>query len=165
MVKKAHILIIGLIAGPVLFSVFSQGVSTKPATLLPAVETALPIADEKPAITSKLTETKTTTAEFSSRILYGQASYYAKKFEGRITANGETFKSSKLTAACNVLPLGSWVKVTNLRNGKTVVVKTNDRLHKKTTRIIDLSDAATSKLGFRKRGLTRVKIEVYKKKP
>jgi rare lipoprotein A len=105
------------------------------------------------------------TTEKSARILYGQASYYASKFEGRKTANGEIFRHAKLTAACNSLPLGTWIKVTNLRNGKSVVVKTNDRLHPKTKRLVDLTHTAAQKLGFIKSGLTRVKVEVLKQKP
>lgn len=101
----------------------------------------------------------------ASRILYGQASFYASKFEGRRTANGEIFRHSKMTAACNALPLGTWIKVTNLRNGRSVVVKTNDRLHTKTRRLVDLTRTAAQKLGFIKNGLTRVKVEVLKKKP
>jgi rare lipoprotein A len=65
-----------------------------------------------------------------------------------------------------VLPLGTWVKVTNLRNGKSVVVKVNDRLHPKMKRIVDLTSAAAKKLGYTSAGLTRVKVEVIgKKKP
>lgn len=101
----------------------------------------------------------------ANRILYGQASFYANKFEGRKTANGEIFRHSKLTAACNALPLGTWIRITNLKNGKTVVVKTNDRLHNKTRRLVDLTRTAAQKLGFIKSGLTRVKVEVLKKKP
>ncbi|HMJ48845.1 MAG TPA: septal ring lytic transglycosylase RlpA family protein, partial [Ferruginibacter sp.] len=56
-----------------------------------------------------------------SRIFYGLASYYADKFHGRRTANGEIFSQTKMTAACNVLPLGTWIQVTNLKNGKIVV--------------------------------------------
>jgi rare lipoprotein A len=100
------------------------------------------------------------------RILYGTASYYANKFQGRKTANGEIFDQNKMTAACNVLPLGTWIQVTNLRNKKTVVVKVNDRLHTRMKRIVDLSRAAATKLGYLNAGLTRVKVEVLgKKKP
>ena len=97
------------------------------------------------------------------RVLYGMASFYANKFNGRRTALGEIFSQSKLTCACNVLPLGTWIRVTNLHNGKTVIVKTNDRLHPKMKRIIDLSRAAATKLGYIGRGLTRVKVEVLGK--
>jgi rare lipoprotein A len=102
----------------------------------------------------------------NTRILYGMASFYSAKFQGRKTANGEIFDHKKLTCACNMLPLGTWLKVTNLRNGKTVIVKTNDRLHPKMRRIVDLTKTAAQKLGFIKSGLTRVKVEVLgKKKP
>jgi rare lipoprotein A len=100
----------------------------------------------------------------SSKILYGTASYYSNKFDGRKTANGEIFSQKKFTAACNALPLGTWIKVTNLKNGKTVTVKTNDRLHPKMKRIVDLTRAAAQKLGFISSGLTRVKVEVLGKR-
>lgn len=108
----------------------------------------------------KATPTKATVKK---TVLFGQASYYANKFHGRKTANGEIFSQEKLTAACNSLPLGTWLKITNLRNNKVVVLKTNDRLHPKTTRLVDLSKAAAEQLGFIKRGLTRVKVEVISK--
>jgi rare lipoprotein A len=102
----------------------------------------------------------------SNRILYGTASFYSNKFQGRKTANGEIFDQKKMTAACNVLPLGTWIRVTNLRNKRSVVVKTNDRLHTKMKRIVDLSRVAATQLGYIGSGLTRVKVEVLgKKKP
>lgn len=94
------------------------------------------------------------------KVLYGLASYYADKFHGRKTSTGEIYRQDKISAACNILPLGSWIIVTNLRNGKSVKVKTNDRLHPKTRRIVDLSYEAARRLGYIKAGLTRVKIEV-----
>lgn len=100
----------------------------------------------------------------TTRVFYGQASFYANKFNGRRTANGEIFDQKKLTCACNVLPLGTWVKVTNLRNRRTVVVKINDRIHPKMKRVVDLSRAAAQKLGFISSGLTRVKVEPLDKK-
>ena len=98
------------------------------------------------------------------KLLYGTASFYANKFSGRKTANGEIFSQVKMTAACNVLPLGTWVKVTNLRNGKSVIVKVNDRLHAKMKRLVDLTRAAGQKLGFINSGVTKVKVEVLGKK-
>lgn len=100
----------------------------------------------------------------TSRILYGQASFYAAKFVGRKTATGEIFSQGNLTAACNVLPLGTWIRITNLHNGKAIVVRTNDRLHPKTRRIVDLTKTGAQKLGYIKRGLTRVKVEVLNQK-
>ncbi len=95
--------------------------------------------------------------------LYGIASYYHDKFEGRKTANGEIFSQNKMTAACNILPLGTMVRVTNIRNQRAVIVKINDRLHSKMTRIVDLSFAAAKKLGFIRAGLTRVMVEILEK--
>jgi rare lipoprotein A len=97
------------------------------------------------------------------KVLYGTASFYANKFEGRRTANGEIFSQKKLTAACNVLPLGTWIRVTNLRTGRSVVVKINDRLHYRMKRVTDLSTAAARQIGHND-GLTRVKVEVLDRK-
>jgi rare lipoprotein A len=100
-----------------------------------------------------------------SKVQYGIASFYSNKFNGRKTANGEIFSQQKFTAAHNSLPLGTYVRVTNLRNKRTVIVKINDRLHARNKRLIDLTKAAAQKLGFIKSGLVRVKIEVLGKKP
>lgn len=100
-----------------------------------------------------------------SRVQYGTASFYNNKFNGRKTANGEIFSQKKMTGAHNSLPLGTYVRVTNLRNKRSVVVKINDRLHSRNKRLIDLSKAAAQQLGFVKYGLTRVKLEILGKKP
>ncbi|HET6766939.1 MAG TPA: septal ring lytic transglycosylase RlpA family protein [Chitinophagaceae bacterium] len=114
-----------------------------------------------------LVATDTTKAVGSKpKIIYGTASFYANSFHGKKTANGETFSQKKMTAACNVLPLGTWIRVTNLRNGRSVLVRTNDRLHTRMKRVVDLSRSAAEKLNYVKSGLTRVKVEVLgKKKP
>jgi rare lipoprotein A len=65
-----------------------------------------------------------------------------------------------LTAACNVLPLNTWIRVTNLRNSRAVIVQVNDRLHPKNKRIVDMSRIAATQLGYIGRGLTQVKVEV-----
>jgi rare lipoprotein A len=100
-----------------------------------------------------------------AKIQYGTASFYAGKFQGRKTAIGEPYDQNKMTCAHNSLPLGTWVKVTNLRNHKFVYVRVTDRLHHRNRRLVDLSRAAAAKLGYLKRGLTRVKVEVLSKKP
>jgi rare lipoprotein A len=100
----------------------------------------------------------------TTRVFYGQASFYSNKFNGRRTANGDIFDQKKLTCACNVLPLGTWIKVTNLRNDRSVIVKVNDRIHPKMRRIVDLSRSAAQKLGYVSNGLTRVKVELVDKK-
>ena len=93
-------------------------------------------------------------------ILYGKASFYAEKFHGKKTASGEIFSQKKFTAACNDLPLNTWIQVANLNNDKITVVKTNDRLAPESKRLIDLSRAAAKKLGFISSGTAKVKIEV-----
>jgi rare lipoprotein A len=88
------------------------------------------------------------------------ASYYADKYQGRKTANGEIFDTRKLTAAHKTLPFGTRVRVTNLGNGKSVVVRVNDRGPFVAGRVIDLSPAAARKLDMIRAGVTRVKLEV-----
>lgn len=98
-----------------------------------------------------------------TRTFFGQASYYANKFNGRKTASGEIFNQNKMTCACNAVKLGTWLRITNLRNGKWVNVKVNDRIHPGMKRITDLSSAAAKKLDFTAAGVTRVKVEVLGK--
>ena len=89
----------------------------------------------------------------------GPASWYGTKFHGQATANGETYDLYGMTAAHKTLPLPSYVKVTNLENGKAVVLRVNDRGPFYSDRIIDLSFAAAKKLGYAESGTARVKVE------
>ena len=88
----------------------------------------------------------------------GKATYYASKFHGRRTANGEVFSNKKMTAAHLKLPFGTFVKVTNLDNGRTVEVRVNDRGPHTKAFIIDVSQAAAKELGFYGMGVARVEI-------
>ena len=90
----------------------------------------------------------------------GIASWYGHRFHGRQTANGEVFNMYAMTAAHRVLPLPSVVRVTNLSNGRSVVVRINDRGPYAHERIIDLSLVAAEKIGFRRKGVTRVRVEL-----
>ncbi|MGH9616199.1 MAG: septal ring lytic transglycosylase RlpA family protein [Acidobacteriaceae bacterium] len=90
----------------------------------------------------------------------GLASWYGPKFQGKETANGETFNMHDLTCAHRSLPLGTWIKVTDLRNRKWIVVRVNDRGPVPDTRIADLSSEAAYMLGMRARGVTRVRLDV-----
>src|SRR5882757_2775951 len=102
----------------------------------------------------------------ATKVQYGVASYYANKFEGRKTYTDEIFSQEKLTAASNTLPMHTWVRVTNLRNNRSVVLRINDKMHPKNKRLIDLSQAAAARLGYKGRGLTHVRVDVLgKKKP
>ena len=89
----------------------------------------------------------------------GVASWYGTKFHGRPTANGERYSLYAMTAAHKTLPIPAYVKVTNLENGRTVVVRVNDRGPFHSDRIIDLSYAAAVKLGYADRGTARVRVE------
>ncbi len=90
----------------------------------------------------------------------GVASFYAMKFQFRKTSSGERFNQLAFTAAHRTLPLGTKVRVTNLKNNKSVVVKINDRGPFIEGRIIDLTRYAFSKIGDTAQGLIKVKIEV-----
>jgi len=91
---------------------------------------------------------------------YGKASWYGGKFHGRKTANGERFNKHSFTAAHKKLPFGTIIRVTNLRNGKNVYVRINDRGPFIMGRIVDISRAAAEAIGFKKRGVARVRVEV-----
>jgi rare lipoprotein A len=99
----------------------------------------------------------------SLRTETGTASFYAKSFEGRRCSNGDIFRNDSLTAAHKKLPFGTLVKVTNLSNDCVVIVRINDRLPKSSKRKIDLTRRAARQLGFMKKGITKVKIEVIRK--
>ena len=91
----------------------------------------------------------------------GTASWYGELFQGKPTASGEPFDKRDFTAAHPSLPLGTLVKITNLRNGKAVVVRINDRGPVVDGRIIDVSDSAALALGFKERGVQKVRLELY----
>jgi rare lipoprotein A len=99
----------------------------------------------------------------SGRILLtleGVASYYADEFHGKQTSNGEIYDMNSLTAAHRTFPFGTKVRITNLENGKTVIVRVNDRGPFHEGRIIDLSLAAAKELDVVRSGTARVRIEV-----
>jgi len=90
----------------------------------------------------------------------GTASWYGENFQGKPTASGEPYEMHDMTAAHLTLPMGSYVRVTNLRNGKAVVVRVNDRGPIVPGRIIDLSYGAAQALQFRAKGLQRVRLDL-----
>jgi rare lipoprotein A len=90
----------------------------------------------------------------------GVVSWYGAQFHDRRTASGERFDSGALTMAHPSLPFGTMVRVTNLRNGRSVVVRVNDRGPFVGTRIADLSQAAASEIGMMQKGVARARIEV-----
>lgn len=92
----------------------------------------------------------------------GVASFYSDKYEGKRTASGEVYRKNDLTAAHKKLPYGTKVKVSNLENGKSVVVTVNDRMAASSVAVIDVTRRAAEELGFVKAGRAKVKLEVQK---
>ena len=118
-----------------------------------AKNSAIPVASK----TSKTTQ-KARKAE-PKPYQVGDASWYGKQFHGRTTSSGEDFDMFELTAAHRKLPLGTFVKVTNLKNGKWIIVRINDRGPYVGDRIMDLSYGAARLLNFRD-GVERVRIDL-----
>lgn len=90
----------------------------------------------------------------------GQASWYGRYFQGKKTANGESYDMNGLTCAHRSLPLGSWIRVTNLKNMKSVFVRVNDRGPMPENRIVDLSYGAAKAVGLA--GIGKVKLETLR---
>jgi rare lipoprotein A len=128
--------------------------ASNPDAVSPKSDSPVPVRSSR---TLKAAKTDTRRA---SKTQFGVASWYGKKFHGRQTASGDTYDMFQFTAASRTLPLGTLVKVTNLRNGKWVIVKINDRGPYVGHRVMDVSYGAAQMMGFRQRGLERVKLEV-----
>jgi rare lipoprotein A len=92
----------------------------------------------------------------------GIANFYSDKFQGKKTASGAVYDKNKLTASHKTLPYGTKVRVTNLENGKSVVVTVNDRMKPGNPVVIDVTRRAAQDLGFTKAGKAKVKVEVEK---
>ncbi|WP_394998831.1 septal ring lytic transglycosylase RlpA family protein [Acinetobacter sp.] len=115
------------------------------------------IPEEEPSVIEKLnTVASNTVRKFSQT---GMASWYGRQFHGRKTASGETFDMNALTAAHRSLPLNCFIRVTNKTNGKSVVVKVNDRGPFHGNRVLDLSYGAAKQLGITNAGTAKVSIE------
>ncbi|MBR1266099.1 septal ring lytic transglycosylase RlpA family protein [Bradyrhizobium sp. AUGA SZCCT0222] len=95
----------------------------------------------------------------------GMASWYGDDFHGRLTANGEVFDMLSLTAAHPTLPIPSYARVTNLRNGKSLVVRVNDRGPYHGNRLIDVSNKAAELLDFKSNGVAKVRVEYVGRAP
>jgi rare lipoprotein A len=95
----------------------------------------------------------------------GMASWYGDDFHGRLTANGEVFDMASLTAAHPTLPIPSYARVTNLRNGKSLIVRVNDRGPYHGNRLIDVSNKAAELLEFKSNGVARVRVEYVARAP
>lgn len=121
------------------------------------VSAKIEVPQEAPSVVDKLnTVASNTVRKFSQT---GMASWYGRQFHGRKTASGETFDMHALTAAHRTLPLNCYVRVTNQTNGKSVVVKINDRGPFHGNRVLDLSYGAAKQLGITDAGTAKVSIE------
>ena len=115
------------------------------------------VPKEEPSVIDKLNDVASNTVRRFSQT--GVASWYGRQFHGRKTASGETFDMNGLTAAHRNLPLNCYIRVTNKNNGKSVVVKVNDRGPFHGNRVLDLSYGAAKNLGITNSGTARVSIE------
>jgi peptidoglycan lytic transglycosylase len=139
----------------IVLSVVSLGAAQRPissASSNPNVPKPVALASRKKAETSRPYQV-------------GTASWYGSYFHGKATASGEPYNMYDLTAAHRSLPLGSWVRVTNLRNGRAVIVRINDRGPYVAPRIIDVSYSVARILEFKAQGLQRVRLDVVKPGP
>lgn len=115
------------------------------------------IPAEEPSVIEKLNAVASNTVRKFSQT--GMASWYGRQFHGRKTASGETFDMNAMTAAHRSLPLNCYIRVTNKNNGKSVVVKVNDRGPFHGNRVLDLSYGAAKQLGITNAGTAKVSIE------
>lgn len=117
---------------------------------------AVPVVSATPALLAP----QKPAGKFSANVLHGIASWYGGVFNGRLTASGEPFDMNAMTACHPTLPFGTVVRVHNLTNKQSVVVRITDRGYLYEGRIIDLSYAAAQKLSMTKAGITPVELEV-----
>lgn len=127
------------------------------AMLLPLLLTASAAAQEAEITDNPIVEI-VQPADEETEIGGGMASYYGKELAGNRTASGERFNPSHLTAAHRTLPFGSRVRVTNVANGDSVIVRINDRGPFSHGRVIDVSHAAAREIGMHRSGTARVKL-------
>ncbi len=115
-----------------------------------------------PAATAIKSATNKPAASSDASVTGGTAVYYSDKFNGRKTYSGVRFSNKAMVAAHRNLPMGTMVRVVNLKNKKSVIVKIIDRGPSQPERVIDVSKAAASKLGFVKAGSTEVSLQVVR---
>ncbi len=123
-------------------------VSRKPAALILSLAVTATVIASPPAKRDSASQPAAKTAHAHRWYQIGKASWYGEAFQGRRTATGERFNMNSLTCAHRTLPLGSWLRITNLRNQKSTFVRVNDRGPYEPHAIVDLSFAAAQKLGL-----------------
>lgn len=144
-------------------TLLSAPATAKESAAKAAKKQAVPAAQtvDKTSISGQVHKTSYSLPDTKAKVAQsGVASYYGPGFHGRRTANGERFDMHAMTAAHRTLPFGTQVKVTNLANGKSAIVRVNDRGPYANGRIIDLSVAAAKQIGSTGAGTARVTLEV-----
>ena len=120
------------------------------------------VKDSNTQVRETLPATNLTVVPEVVRVITGEASWYGPGFYGNRTANGEVFKPGTMTAAHRTLPFGTKVRVTNLWNGRSAVIRINDRGPFIDHRVIDLGHGAASSLGLIASGVAQVRLEVLR---
>ncbi len=139
---------------------FAQTPAPTAAPAAPAVPAAPVAVTPVAPAAAKVEAKKAPMAAVAGDVTTGKAAWYGKKFNGRKTASGQRFNAGLLTAASNTLPFGTLVKVTNVKNKKSVTVRINDRGPQQADRIIDVTRAAAARLGMLKSGVAEVELKV-----
>jgi rare lipoprotein A len=134
----------------------AQTAASAPAAAKPAMAAPAPAPAPVAAPAAPAAPAAAATADVSE----GKVAHYGRKFNGRKTASGERFNAAAMTMAHKTLPFGTKVKVTNLANGKSVVVRVNDRGPSTPDRVGDLTTAAAKKIRMTKAGVANAKLEV-----
>jgi rare lipoprotein A len=130
--------------------------------LLPLVARCLAVVAAGTTLFSTTTTSKQEVQQTNSHVQKGKAAFYSQALEGHTTACGGTYMASRLTTAHRSLPCGTKVKITNTKNGKSVVATVNDWGPTSRRFIVDVSRAVAEKLDFVKQGTTTVKVEIVK---
>lgn len=126
---------------------------------------ATPATAPTPAAPTPAAPAVTPAPASASDVENGLAAVYSDKLQGRKTASGETYDRNKLTTAHKSLPFGTKVKVTNVKNDKSVVLRVNDRGPTQAGRVLDISPAAAKALGISTKGMAEVRVEVAEAAP
>lgn len=137
---------------------FVAQAQTAPAAPAASPSSATPAAAPAPSVA-------TPTVASAAGVETGLAAVYSDKLHGRKTASGQVYDRNKLTTAHNALPFGTKVKVTNVKNDKSVVLLVNDRGPKQAGRVVDISPAAAKALGFSPKAMAEVRVEVAEAAP
>ena len=144
----------------------AQAIRQKTVPFKPKFDNTRPAVKSSPVnnvqTPSELAGTVEPVSSANNEQMVGYASWYGPGFHGKKAASGEKYNQNKLTAAHKILPMNTWVRVKNLENNRTVVVRINDRGPYKKNRIIDLTRRAATDLGFVEQGTVRVSIKVLK---